>query len=241
MDETIVTIVRSFIAFSVLLLFTRILGKQQVGQLSAFEYAAGITIGSIASSMSIDLAIKPLPMFVGLTTWVVLVFLLQVISLKFRWFAKVVNDQPTIVIQKGQVLEDNLEKLRYRYDELLAHLRDKDVFDLSQVEYAIMETNGKLTVLKKPLYENVIRKDLNLAPAINGLVTEVILDGVIIDENLKNQKKSHDWLKQQLQAQGIENIKDVSFGAILPNGQLYVDKFDDSIREIDIGDFKGPY
>lgn len=241
MDESIVTIVRSIIAFSTLLLFTRVLGKQQVGELSAFEYVAGITIGSIASSLSIDLATKPLPQFIGLGTWVILVFGLQYLSLKYRWFSKVVDDQATIVIQNGKVLEHNLNKVRLRYDDLMSALRVKNVFDISQVEFALFEPNGQMSVLKKPQYEPVTPQDLNVVPSINGLMTEVILDGEIIEENLKNKNKTKDWLKQQLQAQGIKDLKEVSYAAILPDGQLYVDKFKDSIKEVEIGDFKGPY
>jgi len=243
MDETIVVIVRSVISFITLLLFTRILGKQQVGQLTAFEYVAGITIGSAASSMSIDLSIKPLPQWVGLATWVLLVYLSQVIAIKHRWFAKVLDDQPTIVIQDGRILEQNLNKLRYRYDELLSQLRDKNIFDITQVAYALLEANGKLSVLKKPQFENVTVNDLNIPPSSNGLIIEVIIDGRIINQNLKTKDKTEEWLMQQLQANGIQDVIEVSFAAILPNGQLYVDKFDDKLKQndIDIGDFKGPY
>lgn len=241
MDESIVTVVRSIIAFFTLLLFTRILGKQQVGQLSAFEYVTGITIGSIAGTLSIDLGTKPLPYFIGLATWVGLVFGLQHLSIKNRWLSKVVDDQPTIVIQNGKILEQNLKKLRYRYDDLMSNLRDKNVFDITQVEFALMEPNGKVTVLKKPQYEPVTLNDLKLVPSRNGLITELIQDGEIIEKNLQNKNIAKDWLMQQLQAQGIQKIKEVSFAAILPNGQLYVDKFRDSIPKVDVGDFKGPY
>ncbi len=241
MDEITVTLVRSAIAFATLLLFTRILGKQQVGQLTAFEYIAGITIGSAASSLSIDLSTKPLPQFVGVSTWVVLVFALQKLAIKYRWFAKVTDDQPTIVIQQGKILEDNLSKIRLRYDELMSQLRDKDVFDITQVQYALLEPNGNISVLKKPEYDTPTLMDLKLPPSVTGLFTEVILDGVIIDQNLSNKNKSMDWLANQLQANGISSIKEVSYAAIMPNGQLYIDKFKDKIKEIDIGDFQGPF
>lgn len=241
MDESIVIIVRSVIAFITLLLFTRILGKQQVGQLSAFEYITGITIGSIAGSLSIDLTTKPLPQFIGLAVWVFLVFSLQYLAIKIRWFSKVVDDQPIIVIQDGKILEQNLRKTRYRYDELTAHLRDKNIFDISQVKLALLEVNGKLSVLKHPLYEPVTLKDLNIAPSMNGLMIEVIQDGIIIEENLQNSNKTKDWLLQQLKMQGIQDLKEISYAVILPNDQLYVDKFKDSIKDLNIGDFKGPY
>ncbi|TCS82589.1 DUF421 domain-containing protein [Tepidibacillus fermentans] len=241
MDETIVSVVRSIIAFMTLLIFTRLLGKQQVGQLTAFEYVAGITIGSAASSLSIDLSIKPFPQWLALATWVILVWGLQKISLKQRWIAKVMGDQPTILIQHGKILEKNLEKLRYRYDELMSQLRDKDIFDITQVEFALLEPNGNLSVLKKAEYEPITSSDLQIVPKQNGLMIEVIMDGVIIDQNLKNANKTEEWLLQQLQAQGIKDLKEVNFAVILPNGQLYVDRFKDNLKEIDIGDFHGPY
>ena len=241
MDEITVTLVRSVIAFTTLLLFTRILGKQQVGQLTAFEYIAGITIGSAASSLSIDLSTKPLPQFVGLSAWVVLVYVLQKIAIKSRWFAKVTDDQPTIIVQQGKILEDNLSKIRLRYDDLFSLLRDKDVFDISQVQYALLEPNGNLSVLKKTEYATPSLKDLKLPPSVTGLFIEVILDGVIIEQNLKNKNKTKEWLNNQLKANGVSSIKEVSYAAIMPNGQLYIDKFNDKIKETDIGDFEGPF
>lgn len=241
MDEIIVTIVRSIIAFLTLLLFTRILGKQQVGQLSAFEYVAGITIGSIAGSLSIDLTTKPLPQFVGLATWVILVFGLQVVAIKHRWFSKVINDQPTIVIQNGKILEQNLKKIRYRYDDLMSHLRSKNIFDITQVEYALLEENGQLTVLKKAEYEPATLSDLKIKTAKTGLASEVIIDGIIFEQNLENHNRNEKWLFKQLHKKGINNLKEVSYAVILPNGELYIDKFKDSIKEIDVGDFKGPF
>jgi len=241
MDETIVSVVRSIIAFVTLLIYTRVLGKQQVGQLTAFEYVAGITIGSAASSLSIDLSIKPFPQWMALATWVLLVWGLQMISIKHRWVAKVMDDQPAIVIQNGKILEQNLKKNRYRYDELLSQLRDKNVFDITQVAYALLEPNGNLSILKKPEYEPLTPSDMQIVPKQNGLMVEVILDGIVIKGNLMNVNKNMEWLQQQLQIQGVQDLKEVSFAAILPNGQLYVDRFKDKIKEIDIGDFKGPY
>ena len=241
MDETIVSIVRSVIAFVSLLIFTRLLGKQQVGQLTAFEYVAGITIGSAASSLSVDLSIKPFPQWIALLTWVILVWGLQKLSLKHRWAAKVMDDQPTIVIQDGKILEQNLKILRYRYDELLSQLRDKGIFDITQVAFALLEPDGKLSVLKKPEYEPVTPSDLQMVPKKNGLMIEVIIDGIIIQQNLANVNKTEQWLLQQIQAQGIQDFKEISFAVILPNGQLYIDRFKDNVKEIDIGDFNGPF
>ncbi len=243
MDETIVVVVRSLIAFFTLLIFTRILGKQQVGQLTAFEYILGITVGSIAASLSIDLSIKPFPIWIGIGIWVLLAYILQIISIKNRLVAKIIDDQPTIVIQNGKILEENLKKTRYRYDELMSQLRDKDIFDITQVEFALIEANGKITVLKKAEYQPVTPKDMGITVSPLKLMIEIIQDGKWLEQNIIEQFLDKEKIKLQLQAQGVNEIKEINYAAILPNGQIYVDKFRDNLKdeEIDIGDYRGIY
>jgi len=243
MDETIVVVVRSLIAFFTLLIFTRILGKQQVGQLTAFEYILGITVGSIAASLSIDLSIKPFPIWISIGIWVLLAYVLQIISIKNRLVAKIIDDQPTIVIQNGKILEENLKKTRYRYDELMSQLRDKDIFDITQVEFALIEANGKITVLKKAEYQPVTPKDMGITVSPLKLMIEIIQDGKWLEQNIIEQFLDKEKIKLELQAQGVNEIKEINYAAILPNGQIYVDKFRDNLKDekIDIGDYKGIY
>ena len=124
----------------------------------------------------------------------------------------------------------------------MSHLRNKDIFDITQVEYALLEPNGSLTVLKKTEYEPLTIDGITKKnKTFSRLMTEVLMDGIIIEENLKDRNKTEEWLMKQLKKQGVKDIKEVSYGVILPNGQLYLDKFKDSIDKLDIGDFKGPF
>jgi uncharacterized membrane protein YcaP (DUF421 family) len=149
LNEGLVVLVRSIIAFFSLLIFTRIIGKEQISQLTFFDYVLGITIGSIAASLTTDLSSRAWPHWVGLITWAALGFLMEIITLKWRYAAKVLEGEPDIVIMNGKILEKTLKKSKYRVSDILELLRNQGVFDLNEVSYAIMESNGRLSVTEK--------------------------------------------------------------------------------------------
>ncbi len=242
MEETLVVVVRAGIAFFTLLIYARLLGKQQMANLSFFDYINGITIGSIAGALATDLSTKAWAHWMGLSTFVVLTILFQLITMKSRYLSKIVDGQPVLVIYNGKMLERNIAASRIKKDELLMLLRKKNIFDITQVAFAIYEPDGNLSVLPKAEYQPLTPKDLNIPVKPAGLMTELILDGQLLEQNLKQRKKDQQWLQWQLQAQGVSDLKEVSFAAILPDGQLYVDKFDDRIgEEFDVGDYRGPF
>lgn len=242
MEETLVVVVRAIITFGTLLIYTRILGKQQMGNLTYFDYINGITIGSIAGTLTTDLSSKAWVHWTGLTTFVLITLLFQYLTMKSRFLSKVVDSEPTVIIQQGKILEGNLKKMRIKKDELMMLLREKNFFDLTQVEYAILEPDGNLSVLPKSQYRPVTPDDLKIKVSPAGLTTELIIDGILLEQNLYQRRKDQDWLLQQLKSQGIQRMEEVSFAAILPNGQLYVDRFKDNIsEEADMSDYKGPF
>ncbi|MEQ6378568.1 DUF421 domain-containing protein [Bacillaceae bacterium S4-13-58] len=242
LDETMIVIVRVFISFFTLLIFTRILGKQEVGQLSFFDYINGITIGSIAATLATDLSTKAWVHWVGLAGFAGLTGLLQIITIKHRYAGKIIDGEPTIVIQDGKILEKNLKKMRLKFNELMMLLRQHGVFDITEIDTAIFEVNGKLSIIQRPEFRHVTPKDLQLTPSPLRLSTEVIQDGIVLKQNLKQRKKDVEWLENQLKVQGVSDIKEVSYALILPNEQLYVDKIEDNVSsEQDIGDYKGPF
>ena len=241
-DEALVVFVRVIISFFTLLIFTRILGKQEVGQLTFFDFINGITIGSIAATLATDLSSKAWAHWVGLAGYALLTYLLQLITVKNRYLGRVLDGEPTVVIENGKILENNLMKMRIEIGELMMLLRARGVFDVTQVELAIFEINGELSVLQKPEYLPLTPKDLKIPGSQSGLSTEVIQDGIIIEQNLLQRKKDRNWLLQQLRANGIEDVQQVFYALILPNDQLYVDKYEDHVSEkSDIGDYEGPF
>lgn len=242
MNEGLVVLVRSIISFFSLLIFAKILGKQQISQLTFFDYTLGITIGSIAATLTTDLSSRAWPHFVGLFAWAFLGYLMQLITEKWRYAAKYIEGEPTIIIMNGKIMEDALKKMKYTAADIMGLLRIKDVFDLSQVDFAIIEPNGQLSVLKKPEYEPLTPKDMSIIKAPSGISTELIYDGILIDQNLKQLNKSKEWLMDQLRMHEVKDISDVFLATLTPSGSLFIDKYDDHIIKItDIGDYKGPY
>lgn len=242
LSESLVVMVRSIIAFFTLLIFAKLLGKQQISQLTFFDYVLGITIGSIASELTVDLESRAWVHWVGLLCWAALGFLMEYITLKWRYAAKYIEGEPTIVIMNGKVMEDVLRKMKYRASDIIELLRNKDVFDLNEVDFAIIEPNGQLSVLRKPEYEPVTNKDLKISKKPSGISTELIYDGTLIEENLRQMNKDKQWLDKQLKSHGIKDLSDVFIATLNPAGSFYVDTYKDKIKKlIDIGDYKGPY
>ncbi|WP_458464410.1 DUF421 domain-containing protein [Paenibacillus sp.] len=241
MEETWVVTVRSIITFITLIIYTRVLGKQQMGNLTYFDYINGITIGSIAGTFATELSSKAWIHFVALTIFTVITIIFQFVTMKSRTLSKLMDSDPTLVIQDGKILEQNLHKMRVKFDELTVMLRQKDVFDITTINYAIMEPDGSLSVVLKPENQPVTAKDMHMHPPKRKLMTELIIDGVLIKQNLEERNKDIHWLTEQLKKQKV-TIQDIAFAAILPNDKLYIDRFQDHFSEkTDMGDYKGPF
>ncbi|MBT2285491.1 DUF421 domain-containing protein [Paenibacillus polymyxa] len=241
MEETWVVTVRSIITFITLIIYTRVLGKQQMGNLTYFDYINGITIGSIAGTFATELSSKAWIHFVALTIFTLITIIFQFVTMKSRTLSKLMDSDPTLVIQEGKVLEQNLHKMRVKFDELTVMLRQKDVFDITTINYAIMEPDGSLSVVLKPEHQPVTAKDMHMHPPKSKLMTELIIDGVLIKQNLYERHKDIKWLTEQLKKQKV-TIQDIAFAAILPNDKLYIDLFDDRFNEkVDMGDYEGPF
>lgn len=242
MNEGLVVFVRSIIGFFTLLIFAKILGKQQISQLTFFDYVLGITIGSIAADLATDLTSRAWPHWIGLLSWAALGYLMEFITMKWRYAAKYIEGEPTIVIMNGKIMENALKKMKYRVSDIMELLRNRDVFDLNEVDFAILEPNGQLSVLKKAEYTPLTAKDMKINKKSSGISTELIYDGILIEENLRQLNKDKKWLLTQLKNMGIKDISEVFLATLNPAGSFYVDKYEDHIKKVtDIGDYKGPY
>ncbi|EDS78089.1 DUF421 domain-containing protein [Clostridium massiliodielmoense] len=229
MNEGLVVVVRGIIGFFTLLIFARLLGKQLISELTLFDYIIGITIGSTASSLTTDLTSRAWPHWVGITIWVLLAIIFQFITLKSKPASDYIDDKPTIIMLDGKILESNMRKRRYRLDDLLAQLRSKDIFDLNEVKFALLEKDGTLSVLKKSEYNHVTLKDLNITAPQARPSFEIIYDGVIIDKNLQNCNKNIDWLNEQLNLRNIK-VSEVFLASLCPPDNLYIDLYKDHIK-----------
>jgi uncharacterized membrane protein YcaP (DUF421 family) len=235
----LVVVVRSTMAFFVLLIYARILGKQQISELTFFDYVNGITIGSIAGTMSTDTTSTAFHHFLGLTTWAGLTLLIHLIGIRVRLFDRLVGGEPTVVIHNGKILEDNMRKLRYPYIELMEQLRQANAWNIGDVEFAVYEQSGKLSVLLKSQKRPVTPHDLDVPTEYEGIETELITDGKIIEQNLAELGKDRIWLMTELEKQGIKNIEEVAFASLNTQGELYIDRYHDDLGEKtkDLSDF----
>lgn len=230
MNEALVVLVRSIIAFATLFIFARLLGKQQVSQLTFFDYVLGITIGSIAASLSIDLESRAWPHWVGLAVWTLAVLCIQIASTKSTAAAKIFIGEPVVIIRKGKILEEAMGRMRFTTSEVLEQLRNQGIFDISMVDFAVMESDGQLSVLLKPEHRPATVQDLGLEPQGSSMSAQLIYDGKVIEENLKANGVDHAWLSKQLQKRGINDTSQVFLASYHPGSQkLYIDLYEDGI------------
>ncbi|WP_419954883.1 DUF421 domain-containing protein [Neobacillus niacini] len=230
MPEHIEVILRSITSFSLLLIGARILGKQTISQMTMFDFVASISLGAISANLAFNTSVKVHHTIIAFTIYVAIIFLMAIISLKNRKGRKFLAGDPTIVIQNGKVLEGNMNKMRYTLDYLNQQLREKDVFNIEEVLFAIVETNGMLTVLKKPQFRNVTRQDLMIAVTQEQrLPIELIMDGEIIKENLEQNNLSYSWLESELKKRNLTK-QEVVYAVMAANGNMYVDTFKDHIH-----------
>ncbi|WP_010273246.1 DUF421 domain-containing protein [Paenibacillus senegalensis] len=229
MPEWLEITYRTLVAVLVLFLMTKLLGKRQVTQLSVFEYITGITIGSLAAYISLDLEAKWYLGIVSLTVWVVVSLLIELLQLKSKVARNIIDGQARVMIRDGKILEDNLKKERINSEELLDQLRQKNVFRAADVEFAIMEPNGKLSVMLKKENQPITPKLLGIKVAPEREPQTVIMDGTRLDKPLADLGYSRQWLDTELEKIGV-TLENVFLGQIDAFGQLYVDLFDDQIK-----------
>ncbi|MEN6316560.1 MAG: DUF421 domain-containing protein [Clostridiaceae bacterium] len=222
MEGYINIFLRSVIAFIGLLFLTHLMGRKQLSQITFFDYIVGITVGSIAASIVVDRSISVIDGIIATIVWCAMPIIIGYIAVKNLAFRRFVDGEPKVIIQNGTIINKNMLKEKYNMGDLLMQLRDKGVFDISEVEFAILEPNGELSVLKKSQYNPATPRDLNIPTNYKGLMTELIIDGRIISQHLQVIGKDTQWLFDQLKSRNISNIKDVVLAGLQTDGQLYV-------------------
>lgn len=225
MKDILNTLLRTSVSFFVLLVLMRLLGKKQLGQMTFFTYIAGIVMGNIAGDIVVNNDNKLAGDIAGLAAWAFLTFLIEYISLKSSTARVFLDGEPTIIIKKGQLVESALASQRLNIDDLTMLLRNKDVFSIKDVDYALLEPNGQLSVLKKPEQETVIKKDMGIPPENRlYLPAEIIVDGRVVEKNLKELGLNIGWLENELCKAGINSVKEVLFAELQSDGSLYISK-----------------
>jgi len=237
MESFIEVIIQTVLAFFGILFVARILGRQQVSQLTFYEYVNGITFGSIAGNLATNLNENTYLQLMSLILFGILTGIVSYISLKKRTFRKVVEGEPVLVIQNGKLLENKLKKLRYSIDELNLLLRQRGIYSPENVEYGILEVNGNISIILKKDKQTVTREDLNIKGSEDTLYTEIIIGGQLVYENLKKRNLTGKELMEKLEKFKVNHINEVMYAAIDGNGKMYVDKYCDKLNnKIDLSE-----
>ncbi|WP_222102835.1 DUF421 domain-containing protein [Lysinibacillus sp. BW-2-10] len=226
MDENITylqLIMETIVTFFVLLILTRFSGKKQLSHLTFFNYITGITIGSLAANMIMLSSKDYLKELSSLVIWCLLTMIIAYIGLKSGKARVILDGQPTILVKKGVIDKRTLSRARLNIDDLTMMIRQKGIFSITEVDYAILEPNGTLSILKKPEYQNPQKQDLKIEIILPTYIpTEIIVDGKIIENNLVELGLSREWLDKQLVNAGILSVRNVLYAEIQSNGQLFI-------------------
>ncbi len=221
MTETLRIIPRSLVSLIVLFLITKAIGKKQVSELSLFDYVIGISIGNFAAEMIMNFDNNYYNGIVAMITFGFIAWLVSYFTMKSMVLRRIIIGTPTVLIQNGKIIEKNLRKMMIDINDLLEQCRSNGTFDVNEIEYAIMEANGKISILPKKEYAPLIVKDMNLKLEKNELVSNVIIDGKIMKSNLENSGKEKDWLLKELKIKG-KKLEDILLATLDNNYKLVI-------------------
>jgi uncharacterized membrane protein YcaP (DUF421 family) len=218
------------LAFGLVYIIVRILGKNEVSQGTFWNFVSAIVLGSLGAQLATT-GITGLPSIIAVvTTWGFLSFTTSYVGLKHRGVRGVLEGKPTVIIHNGKILEDQLARVRYTLDQLLADLRLKQVASITDVEFAILETSGQLSLILKSQKRPVTPADLKLPTTYTGLATELILDGQLIRQNLSQVNLTEEWLMGELQRRGVADLSEVVLATLDTAGRLYIDLRRDDLK-----------
>lgn len=203
------TTIELVIGFFALMLVTKMLGRASISQATPFDFVASLVLGEFVGGAIYDPKVDLFRIIYVIVLWGALIFLIDFIALKFNKSRGIIESVPAILINNGIINRKELKKHRIDVNRLQSLLRDKDIFSLREVEHAILEPNGKINAIKKPMYDSVKRQDLDLPPQSVSIPITLVSDGVPIKNNLKQIGKESKWLEGELLKRNIHNVRDV--------------------------------
>lgn len=224
LQQILKAIMSSIGVYFAVLILTRMLGRKLVSQMTFFDYIVGIMIGSAAVN-SVTFEDNP-PLFAFVTLIVICLFtlLIDIIHLKSMKIRKYVDSEPVVIIEKGKIIDKNMRKTRLTLDELTMMLREASYFNISDVECAVLEPNGQLSVLAKAEKQPLTPSDINLTTSYKGLSRDIIMDGKVLGQNLNYIGKNEHWLRKQLLGYGVHDFTEVFYAGLDTSGNFYVSK-----------------
>lgn len=233
LSEILETTYRALFSLITLFLVTKLIGKKQVSQLSLFDYVIGISIGNFGAEMTINLDSNELHGIVAIIVFGLVAYLVSILTMKSIKLRRFFSGSPTVLIQNGKIVKEGLKKVNSDINDLLEMCRCKGYFDINDIEFALMEANGQLSILAKTGSRNIQVNDMNLKPEKESLVANVIIDKKIFIENLKNMGKSVEWLEKELKSKNVKK-EDILLATLdlKDNLRIYKQEFNERIKNV---------
>ena len=220
--EALLIIPRSLLSLFILFLVTKLIGKKQVSELSLFDYVIGISIGNFTAEMTMSLDVQFINGVMALLTFGLFAYLISLLTMKSIRIRRFFIGVPTVIIQNGKIIEKAMKHVMIDINDLLEQCRINGYYDLTQIEYAIMEANGKISIMPKSEYKPLTPNDMKKKVAQEDLQANVIIVGVIMQNNLENMNKSINWLEKELKVKGYKEYDDIILAILDKNDKLTI-------------------
>ncbi|MGG7162203.1 DUF421 domain-containing protein [Clostridium ihumii] len=217
-----ITIIKCILIYILSLILSKLIGIKIISQMNFFDFIMGVSVGSMIAKIVID---KDHVVFSGITAllmFTLLTIATSYLNLKSYTARMIMNAKTLILIENGRIIDKNVRKLKITVNELMMKLREKDVFNLEDVQFAIMERNGQLSVLIKSNKKPVTPYDMELNVKNSSLLNDIIIDGKIIDKNLKIAGIDKKWLQSETKKKNINKIEDIFYAGVDKNKKLII-------------------
>ena len=227
MEVILESVIRAIVSFILLLVVTFFIGKHINSHKNYYSFALSITVGSIIANMAFEVKLNFSGMLASFLTVVLIYYILLSFSSKNRVLRTWLSGSPTVVIENGKILEENMKKIKFSLDTLNQHLREQGIFNINEVDYALLEISGELSILKKKSYQPLTQNDLSIRVESTNLPIELIMDGEIIYKNL-TPRYNQGWLLSEINKRKMK-VEDIYYAVLNSNDFLFIDQYRDNL------------
>lgn len=213
---------RTILILIILFFITKMMGKKQISELNFFDYVVGITIGSIAADISLDIEKDMLAGIAALFIYGFISYIISFVSIKSILARRFFIGVPTVLVEKGKIIESGLKKSKIDVNDLLMVARENGYFNLDEIDYALMEVNGNISFLPKEKEKPVTKRDMKIKCSNEGLTVNAIIDSKYMVNNMKAINKDKEWLDHELKVNGYDNYDNILLATIDNNYKVTI-------------------
>ena len=213
---------RTILVLIILFFITKMMGKKQISELNFFDYIVGITIGSIAADISLDIEKNMIAGIAALFIYGFISYIISFVSIKSILARRFFIGVPTVLVEKGKIIESGVKKSKIDVNDLLMEARENGYFNLDEIDYALMEVNGNISFLPKEKEKPVTKKDMKIKCSNEGLTVNAIIDSKYMVNNMKEINKDKEWLDHELKVNGYDNYDNILLATIDNNYKVTI-------------------